>query len=802
MKRAWIALLLCVACGSLSAQRPISTPPRRVAFEANAPVDVLVGKLWWDIGLFHAFTGPISRDQWEKGYFGLMNKAVKPGADPAALAAEAVALLKDPASLVLETMEGQGGFFLPILWEVKGGKAWIIGGDKSLLAAPFGPVEKVNGLPIADFLSKRLGAAQSDDRAYAALTLASRRLMPFSTEFSSGAKKLSVRAVDKLADIKDPWIQGGWKGTSYLSLDDKKFASVEAIRNLPGGLDFRQSPWVDFANSSNLDSILQLLGASSPQNGVVRVVREHRGQYDEDWDRYAHDSGSYNRAAAYQAPNHMTWVKAGAPIPVTLPQVLLDPLLAEVLAGWALPAAKNTCAKAVRYAFLPGVDVRLRLESWCGGLADMKHHATYQNGHLLTVEAARALATASIINFDHLFSFTPEAMQSKVFSRALETMKVSKSAHDLVQRSGGITMDKHATAFSEAPFTSISERIHNPVLKNPLIHLQVAPVVPTFQMSNGDLRLIRSVDGFFEAGAILERANGIDLPALTRKIHPYTANREDNRDLSTQSTLEIGGEFGEAVVGPEPTPKTITFATRNPKTGEQKNLVLPFAVISSVMYEPYRGTLPAGWTLLQRPSPEDITQALEAGRKVVVDARVRKPIKGGFELPAPHVSPSLAGFRRTPFAPVAWGEPSANEVWYGQTETDLALRGFPQAAPSDQNKVTGTLVILVSGETVSQPELAATWLKEAFPKNTLVVGLPTGGSMGSRTVLALPVGGGKKDLALYGPTVSMDLINGRNYSYTGIPLDRQITEAEINAALDGGANDALMGALAKILEKM
>jgi len=800
MQRIWLVILLSFAWVSVSGQLPVTMPPRRVAFEAKASVDVTFGKLWWDIGLFHPFTGEVSRDQWEKGYFALMNQAVLQGADPAVLAAEALALLKDPASLLLESNEGQGDHFLPVLWEVKNGQAWIIGGDREQIAEPFGPVDTINGTPLTDFLAKRLGSFRSDDRMYVALTLASRQVNAFSVEYVSSQKKLNIRSVSKPEEVKAPWIRGGWKGTPIFNLDKQRFDTIADIKKkIPGGLDVRSSSWKAVSDSETIEALLITLGSQCPKSDMVRVVREHRGQYDEDWDRYAHDSASFNRIAAYPAPNRISWVQPSGGVRATLPQVILDPLLAEVLAGWALPASMNTCAKVTRYSYLPGLDVRLRLESWCGSLSDAKSQATYQNGAILNVNAAKSLAAATIINFDHLFAFTPESMQAGVFQAALNALKVSKNALDLVQRSGGITKDFHSPVLSAVPFKDALQRIVDPILSKPVYTVLSGPILPTFEMANGEVRIMRSIKGKIPAGWVVEKVNGIDLADLVKRIRPYTAARDENRDLTTLGRLEIGGELGKALTGPGVYSFPANLVVVDPK-GAKKKITLEQPYVSDREYEPFSGAIPTGWKILNKPTVAELTHALATGEKVIVDGRKRRSLdlSKGWELPAPFASPSQGGFRRTPSSPVVWGTPSPNELWETQNDTTIALRGFAQPVSTNKN-LPGSLVVVVSGETVSYPEIVVTFLKEAFPGNTRIIGLPTGGSMGSRCVLALPIGGDNA-LAFFSPTVSMDIINGKNYSYRGIPLDRQITESDLDLEMKAGSVDPLFSAVLKVVE--
>jgi len=804
MKRIFIVGLLCLGVMNAQeavSQKSITLPARRTTFEAKAPTDIQLGKLWWDLGLFHPFTGEVSRDQWEKGFFPLMNKSVQPGADIAVLAAEALALLKDPASLLLESGEGKGDHFLPIIWEVKDGKARIIGGDKAQITEPLGPVDQVGGRPIKDFLARRLGSFQSDDRIYAALTLASRRGAAFAMDFAAGGAKVTIKSVSDLKTLKGAWIQGGWKGRTILELDGFKIPNLEAAKTL-APLDLRAANWVSVGEASGIEELVMYLGAQSVPKEVVRLAREHRGQYDEDWDRYAHDSSSYNRIVAMPSPNRMAYINGTATSVVALPQVVLDSRLAEVLAGWALPAALNVCARETQYAFGSDLQVRLRLESWSGSLADAKNQATYQNGGLLTVDAAKALAAATIIEYDHLFAFTPEAIQEGVFKRALEARVAALDVEDLVLRSGGVTKDSHTTTFTRGLIKNPWEATLAPVLAQAPWAVQPVPYLPAYETSTGEIRLLRSISKVATAGAVIESVKGVPLADLVKSVRPLTWARPDQRDVVTDfGHIAIGGKFGKPVQttdGSNSGPSEVVVV----EGGKKKTVKLRGWWIFDSQYEPF--TPPSGWEIAKTggaaPTIADITKALEAGKKIIIDARRARclNVEAGWKLPAPYPTPSQSGYRRTPDAPFAWGtDPVDGGPWMAQSETTFAVRGYIQNGPSMTKALPGSLVILVCGVSASHLELAATFLKEAFPLNTKIVGLPTAGTMGVRTRLFLPVGGGDNSVVYYTPTVSLMTIGGHNYNYIGLPLDHKVSEDELLKEMAAGSPDPLLSAALK-----
>ena len=801
MRRIFIAGLLCL--GVMNAQEAVSLksvtlPVRRATFDATAPADVHVGKLWWDIGLFHPFSGEVSRDAWEKGYFALMNKAALPGANEAVLAAEALALLKDPASLVLEVNEGRGDHFLPIIWAVKDGKAWIIGGDKSQIQQPFGPVDQVGGRPIKDFLARRLGSFQSDDRIYAALTLASRRSLAFAMEFAAGGAKANFRSVADLKEIKEPWIQGGWKGHSILELDGQRIPGLEAVKAL-APLDLRAANWMSVGKANGVEDLLMFLGAQSAPKEVVRLAREHRGQYDEDWDRYAHDSSSYNRIVAMPSPNRMAFINGSANSAVTLPQVILDSRLAEALAGWAIPAALNVSARETQYAFGPGLEIRLRLESWSGSLADAKNQATYQNGGLLTVEAAKALAAATIIEYDHLFAFTPEAIQPGVVKAAIAAKSAAPDVFDLVLRSGGITKDSHTTTFTRGLIKNPWEGPIAGILSRAPWAVQPVPYLPAYETSTGEIRLLRSLTGLAKAGSVIESLKGVPVAEQVKKVRPLTWARPEQRDVVTDfGHLAIGGAMGKPVQTTDPSttgPADMVIV----EGGKKKTVTLPTWWIYDSQYEPFKA--PSGWEIARTggaaPTVADLTKALEDGKKIIIDARRARclNVEAGWKVPAPYPTPSQSGFRRTPDAPFAWGtDPVDSGPWMAQNNTTFAVRGYLQSGPSLTKALPGSLVILVSGVSASHLELAATFLKEAFPLNTKIIGLPTAGTMGVLTRLFLPVGGGDNSLVYYTPTVSLMTIGGHNYNFVGVPLDHQVSEDELLKEMAAGSPDPLLSA--------
>jgi hypothetical protein len=801
-----IIFLLVLSFAEAISQSPVSLPPRRVAFEAKAPAGIQLGKLWWDIGLFHPFTGEVSRDEWERGFFALMNRSVEPGADAGQLAAEALALLKDPASLLLESGEGKGPHFLPIIWEVRGGKAWIIGGDKKQIKEPFGPVDQINDQPIQAFLTRRLGSYQSDDRIYAALTLAGRRQKGFTISCTAAQNQIVLSSISDLKELVDPWILGGWKDRSFYSLKDAVIFNLENLKATKT-LDFRCSSWVDLRRANKIEEFLMFIGAQSVPKEVVRIVREHRGQWDEDWDRYAHDSGNYNRIGAHPSPNRIAFIHGDARKEATLPQVILDPILAECLAGWALPASVNTCARECQYAFVPGMEIRLRLESWCGSLADAKHQATYKNGGILTVAAAKALAAATVIEFDHLFGFSLQQNQERLFRSAVATEAISSDAFDFLERAGGVTKDPHVTTLNEAPFKTPLDRLQSRLMQYPFWSEQPVPSLPGYETNKGQIRLLRSITGVAKAGFIIESINGVPVAELVHKARPYTWARPENKDtILWNGNYRIGGKFGKPKFinsNKEGIQHHIIFKDEHSGKRSTLNLTDDWSIPPSLIenFIP-----PKGWEIAKTgetaPTVLEITRALEAGKKIIIDARGDRclNIDGGLELPAPYLTPSHSTFRRTPFEPFAWGtDPYIDQSWLSQIDSTMAVRGYPQSGSSMKKRLPGSLVILVSGNTLSQLEFSATFLKEAFPLNTKIVGLPTGGAMGAITRLFLPVGGGDKSLLTYTPTSTWGTVGGKNYSFKGLPLDRQISEEELLSAMALNSPDPLMSAAIKAL---
>jgi len=120
-------------------------PTLRRPFVANAPDSVRLGKLWWDVGLFHPFTGSVSRKAWEDAYFITLTESAKAPFDFRSALARALGTLRDPATLLALNGEGAGDHYLPVIFEVRQDGVWIVGGLTP--AKLFGTIQMVDDQP-------------------------------------------------------------------------------------------------------------------------------------------------------------------------------------------------------------------------------------------------------------------------------------------------------------------------------------------------------------------------------------------------------------------------------------------------------------------------------------------------------------------------------------------------------------------------------------------------------------------------------------------------------------------------------
>jgi len=775
-------------------------PPSRVPFQHQAPDEVILAKLWWDIGHFSPFTGSISRDAWEKGFFKILNEHLEGRIDLAQAVAETVALLNDPHQLVLAPGEGQGPHFLPAIFEIRDGKPWIIGGDRKQVPAVFGPITSVDGTPVETFLSKRLGSNRSPERIFAAFTLAASQKAPFQSVFGSPKGSLTVSSLDAPAKVQEAWIDGGWKGVRLSEIQEMPPKGLAGLKEKIPALDLRDAHWQLGLVPDPLQTTLILRGASAPDLPVVRIVREHQGVYEADWDRYASDSYSFNRIAAHPAPSRIAWVEKDAPCPAERPLVLLHEHLAEILAGWGLPAHLDTAAETTLLDLAPSLTVRLRTQSWAPGLSDAKHVATYRNGTILSKGAAKALATATILNFDHYYGFTPEHRQAQLFSRMLTIHAEAQTALEVVSRSGWATGDLHGTTG-----LYLSGELPDPLWET----MTIAGVNPTwpcghlfmvnpYRFEDGSVRFLVSAEGI-KAGHILHSINGIPISLISKTAAKSIPHRDETKDPLWSFLLLSNNAFGAPKHVHTYKPQYLTIEVSS--SHEDKKIKLHIPAGRPLINDPAPRP-PDGWKLFSStenpPTLDEVLKKIEAGDNIILDARKQNFIDmpwafSVWELPSRYFSPFFSQSRKTPASPSTWGHKGTYSINGRPNPNPSFSSNEPFCLEKPQNPtLKGRLIIVVDGSVASQNEGISLFLKESFPKNTAIVGTPTGGCIGAMTYVFLYSGDKSSRIIPYSPTVSSVLINGKNIHLAGVPLDYRVSEDEIRKALRVGTSDAVL----------
>lgn len=794
--------------------------PRRASFITNAPPEITMAKLWWDIGLFHPFTGNVSRNEWEKGYFGLLNQAMEPGADISKLVAEAVALLQDPYSMILESGEGVGQHFLPILWEVRGSEAWIVGGPASRLSKSFGPIRTINKIPFSTFLTRRLGSFRNEARLLALLSLVSHRETPFEVSFNDGQHELTIDSINTITQAGELWFNDRKSyGTNLCSPEACSFMTWPDIA-LIKQLDLRLANWIPTNFNSKLENTMVLRSGQAPRQSIYRISREHRGQYDADFDRYGNDSVFFNRILADPPPNFIKFITKTTPCVVTIPKIVIDEILAETLAGWALPPSMNVCARSTTYTVLPGLDLRLRLESWCQGLDIAKHHATHDNGYILSLKAAKALAIATVINHDHYFGFSTEADQVKIFKDSIRVGFESNDVLDFISKIGGVTKDPHGPldaflGYNEDSIAHISKR----VIRRRYMQRIFNPNLPAKIMDDGKIRLLRTIPDGPKAGTELISLNGHLIADAIAKIAPYSASRNDHTDFILNRDMRIGNLFNPNKDNSNQNPFQIPEILRISGRPYNQMALTEFVFPSSKS----NATLPSSMTtvstdprivLIQagsNTSLSDIITHVQNGKVVILDAtKFPDPITGPWDsrgawlLPKPFITPAMWEVFRTPNAPFTWGNEGPDDQWQRTRDFPSTVTiGVPTIRiPSEVSNLPGRIITVVNHLTVSRAEMQVSFLKESFPTITHVIGLPTGGVMGTMTKILLPSGLNDNRLVVYSPTASKIYFNGKNFDNASLPLDYKFTDQDINLEFQSGTDDALLSAAIRYAKRL
>lgn len=787
-----ISLSLCLLGGQGWSQSVF--PPGRVAFPVKAPTPVALGKLWTDVGLFYPFAGRMSRAAWEAEFFAEMNRSLDGTVPLSLLAAQTLGSLQDPGALVLEKDEGRGEYFLPVLYEVMpDGSLWVVGGAREAVSKRMGPVTHINGEPLSVFLARRTGGNPGPDQVASVLSFAGQQAKAFTWTFTFGDG--TSRDITATKDLpKDIWVEGGWDGVPLQLLPGLSAQELAAVRRL----DLRIAAWLNGGASdlsSKLGPIWDKLRLQARFTPVFQISRQNTGYTD------GSPSSVYSSKVMHEAVPFVQHPKADASFTARWPQGGCVPLgLSRALAGWALPPEVHAVASRARYA-LETVDILLPTavygagasygsSAFPGSTRGELPALGFDQSRRLHRGAAKALAAATILNFDQLFGFTPEPFQAPLAAGVLSLVKDAADVPDLIMQMARFNHEPHSHVRQSngGSRTDAEEKTRHPGTPIPrfLPFRTISPdpgtlivIAPTPAAKQGlPIRAgarITAIEGI-PIGQWLKRASNIN-PARPDDL--MRAGFELNYCLPIKDSLTV--EF----VNPGEAAQVQAIATCNPK--EYTELPLP----------QHHAPLPPGWTLLNKPeqlSTDEMIRRAEAGENFLVDMRVPDVLAD----PDTRLAISDWGyFIRTPSEPAPWGSAAvANPM------RAVRLRvGNPELPPPI---LKGKIVLLVWGENQSSMETQPMLLKSGLgmTSHTFLVGLPTAGVTGPITTLKLPLGE-EAGFAFYTPTGAWPVFRSRAIQYRGIPLDLEVTTAALlRRSKTGDSQDLLLDCAIEALKEL
>lgn len=769
------ALLAAQGAPSVRPHACVEPPPALATFAYRAPDPVAFGRLWMDVGLFHPFTGTVSRQAWETAFYPLMNEVAAGRLGLRQAAANAVGALHDPASMVLSPDEGVGACVLPLLFEARADGIWVIGGSKAVISEPAGPIETLNGEPLGSWLALRVGQNATADQQLAAMALATRSSSPKDWTLAfKGGRTLAMKSGPSLPE--DAWIEGGWKGVSipaFVAMSPDQVSKVSEI-------DLRALPWVGDEGMSSfmLWANLANLGSGAARHGSFFEVKQVREGY-EDGQR-PDPPVEYSGVTVAQAIPLAIW-KTSSEVKATPPAFFLTSRKVAInLAGWALPKGVNAPGTIARYALSPQVEVRLRTssitdtapnaeQSLYGGPVDFLQDYRPTAYKDLSVQAAKDLAAASILDWTSLFGFIPTDAQAPAFKAIGELPASTDSVNDLLMKASFYLKDPHITSFALDLRDFTAEERDNGVASK---HSRL-PFIGMLDQ-HGALRVLRAAKGApFKTGAVIDAINGRKTSELVTEM----AVRVPTPENPFRICKDLGMLF------PPNVPMQISY--RNPGEAERTDAIPPTTYDGPWEAENQAdidALSKAGWTYIGKPRQIGVaalTQGLEQGKNYLIDCRFKQvPFKAdGGSLPA---SVDIKEWFRRPMGPATWGEPTGSPEMVMISET---------VNPTPTGKrFKGKIAFLVWGVTQSAMETLPMNYRKEFLNHAYIVGTPSSGMTGTVAFLKLPVGLSDRTEA-FSATGCWPVFNGEPIQYRGLPLDLRFAQADLQQEMDKGASD-------------
>lgn len=743
-------------------------PPQRASFDLRPSAPVLLGKLWTDVGLFYPFNGNagVSRNLWESKFFELMNQSTQAGHPFRILAAQAIGNLGDPSAFVLAEDEGRGDYFLPVFFEAKpDGSIWLTGGSRDALPRALGPITDINGEGLASFLARYAGATPSPSQSVSVLSVASVKTAPFTWQvrFRDGST-CALAAIKEFP--KELWAEGGWDGTPLHVLSK---LSPEDLAKV-GRIDLRMAPWFRATSTSeslSLTGALTALRKRSLSKELFKIARQNNGYPDGSKDSVYASKVVLEAVPFIPQPDSATvfstrWPQGGA-VPTAI---------SRALAGWALDPEFNAEATETRYR-LQDVDICFPTAIFGKSAAYLPASSPapsrgempslgFENGRHLNHAAAKALAAASILNFDHLFGFTPEAHQRSMAQGLLALSESASSVPDLVMHTAAFNHEPHSHGMQANGGSRVDplERDRHPAtpLRRFLPFHGLSPDQGTFVVLNPI-----NVEGLvlpIRAGARIYSIEGTPTQDWMKRAEAINPGRPD--DLMRRA-FEINYciPIREALM--------IDFA--NPGEARQIQSV-PTIAGKSYVGDPLlkaSATLPAGWTLINQAdqiSGNEFIERMQKGENFILDYRVYDVLKDPI---TKIVNIEEFSFIKTPAEPCVWGSSSTTFTFQAASYRI----GDPAKAPTG---VKGRAIVLVWGNNQSSMETMPLSIRTGvgLEGHIFLVGLPTAGVTGPVTKLRLPLGE-ENGFAYYTPTGAWPVFRGgRTIQYRGLPLDYQV----------------------------
>jgi len=611
----------------------------------------------------------------------------------------------------------------------------------------------------------------------AALESLSRRNKEFSVTFSNGRDRYSVASRKDLPSPGHAWIDGDWDGTPIHALADPK-ADLSGIARL----DLRSIHWLK--NSRAISGNLGKLRQTAKSLPVLLVKRVNSGVAEgelTDWDTYS------SRVVAEPIALRSSTTGAVAfsihpPNGAGAPEVLSD------LAGWALPETLEACGKQARYTIGDGVEVLLRTQSFASmptfdkaeftGSRGANQPRAFWSAANLSVPAAKYLAAAMLINLDHYFVFTPSHLQERAFNGIVKLAEECKDADELLLRANTFLMDPHGTVNFARGNTRITATTEAEWAGS-----GTDKVLPALLMTGdgGSLYVIRAFP--MEASAPLLPGDqilsieGQSAADISKAMMLKTAGRVENAMAPT--TLLAFPEATETV--------RVRWVSRTTKATIEQAVKVTTRK-DRPPAKPLTPTMPKGWTYVTAAKGlglDDLLNGLDRGENYLLDFRfgVNAYRLAGAKRTVP-LGEDGWFFIKTPTGPSAWG-----------TNPDSELRAlttrFGNPGMSSPKRPKGRVICLVWGLNQSVSETMPLYLKLGLGDACQIVGMPTSGTTGFITNLAIPTGYGNTYFP-YSPTGGYSTFGNISIQYCGVPLDLTFTRKQVIRASARGGLDPLL----------